>query len=66
MWCKEKGFPLFLSMDLVPPHFRSVCVCVRVCVFYLIYRFVFFRSEFMFLLFLFKTHLDLNSCDFWF
>ena len=25
-----------------------------------------FRSGFVFLLFLFKTHLDLNSCDFWF
>ena len=24
------------------------------------------RSGFVFLLFLFKTHLDLNSCDFWF
>ena len=23
MWCKEKGFPLFLSMDLVPSQFRS-------------------------------------------
>ena len=65
MWCKEKGFPLLLSMDLVPPHFRSMCVCVCVCVF-LISRFVFFRSGFVFFLFLFKTHLDLNSCDFWF
>ena len=25
-----------------------------------------FRYRFVFLLFLFKTHLDLNSCDFWF
>ena len=24
------------------------------------------KSEFVFLLFLFKTHLDLNLCDFWF
>ena len=24
------------------------------------------RSGFVFLLFLFKTHLDLNSCGFWF
>ena len=42
MWCKEKGFPLFL-----------LWVCVL-------------RSEFVFLLFLFKTHLDLNSSHFWF
>jgi len=23
MWCKEKGFPLFLFMDLVLLHFKS-------------------------------------------
>ena len=40
--------------------------------FTLFYLFIFnfwvcvLRSEFVFLLFLFKTRLDLNSCDFWF
>ena len=45
-------------------HISDLCVCV--CFFFLISRFVFFRSGFVFLLFLFKTRLDLNSCDFWF
>ena len=38
LWCKEKGFPLFLFMDLVLLYFRSQCVCV--C-FFLISRLVF-------------------------
>jgi len=42
MWCKEKGFPLFLFMDLVLLHFRSKCVCVCVCVCFLLLLLLFF------------------------
>ena len=34
--------------------------------FFFFFCFCVFGSKFVFLLFLFKTHLDLNSCDFWF
>ena len=57
-----EGFSIVLIHGFGASTFQ-ICVCV--CVF-LISRFVFFRSGFVFLLFLFKTHLDLNSCDFWF
>ena len=64
-----EGFSIVLVHGFGASTFQ-IYVCVCVCVFFIFYflkisRFVFF-SGFVFLLFLFKTHLDLNSCDFWF